>query len=156
MQSHDTEGTNLQVLVGDFNAEPDEPAIQFLQGLAPLSAGRGSPVYTDFQDAWLTAGHEEPQARSQDPAERMHALTFPSDDPKKRIDLVLFRGGASRVRDVSAALIAQEPEISTVNDPGHGMLDRDSPLWASDHRGLLATFRLKVSHVSEVSEKVDL
>ena len=83
--------------------------------------------------------------------------TFPSDEPKKRIDLILFRepqngngngGDGLRVAKkkklvtvIDTHLVGQDPSEDTKNDPGHGMLDRDSPLWASDHRGVVSTFQ---------------
>ena len=50
---------------------------------------------TNFQDAWLAAGHDEPESHSKDTQVQRHELTFPSDEPKKRIDLILFRDGGS-------------------------------------------------------------
>ena len=130
----------LQVMLGDFNAEPDSAAIQYLQGLRTLGGSR-----TDLKDAWLEAGHAEPEPRSQDPEVRRNALTFPSDDPKKRIDLILYRrgggGGGGSVAVESVVVVGQDAEASTKDDPGHGMLDGDSPMWASDHRGVFAEFR---------------
>eukprot|EP00946_MAST-07B_sp_MAST-7B-sp1_P001999 g1999.t1 len=133
----DGNAPTLQVVLGDFNAEPDSAAIQYLQGLRSLGRSR-----TDLRDAWLEVGHPEPEPRSQDPEVRRNALTFPSDDPKKRIDLILYRGDPGvTVSDV--AVVGQDAESSTADDPGHGMLDRDSPMWASDHRGVVAEFRLE-------------
>jgi len=137
-----TAGPNptLQVLLGDFNAEPDSAAIQYLQGLRALDGSR-----TDLKDAWLEVGHAEPEPRSQDPEVQRNALTFPSDDPKKRIDLILYRrsdgGSDSGVVADSVVVVGQDAEASTKDDPGHGMLDGDSPMWASDHRGVVAEFR---------------
>ena len=42
----------------------------------------------------------------------------------------------------SVQVVGQDPEVSTATDKGHGMLDIDSPMWASDHRGVVAEFRL--------------
>ena len=42
---------------------------------------------------------------------------------------------------IDTHLVGQDPSEDTKNDPGHGMLDRDSPLWASDHRGVVSTFQ---------------
>ena len=139
LQHDGTDGNvpTLQVVLGDFNAEPDSAAIQYLQGLRSLGRSR-----TDLKDAWLEVGHPEPEPRSQDPEVRRNALTFPSDDPKKRIDLILYRGDPGvTVNDV--AVVGQDAEPSTADDPGHGMLDMDSPMWASDHRGVVAEFRLE-------------
>lgn len=130
--------SRLQILMGDLNAEPDSKAIQFLQGLTSLGGET-----TDLQDAWLAAGMDEPEPRSQDPQVRRTALTFPSDDPKKRIDLILFRSpGGGPVAVEQVFLTGQDASEETRGDPGHGMLDQDSPLWSSDHRGVVASFNM--------------
>lgn len=88
-----------QMLMGDLNAEPDTVAIQFLMGLTPLpraavSSGGDASTSVDpipparLRDAWSQL-HEEPEPRSTDEAVRYSALTFPSDEPKKRIDMIL-------------------------------------------------------------------
>ena len=59
------------------------------------------------------------------------------------IDFVLFRNGdaaQNKARVVRARLIGQDATPETKNDPGHGMLDQDSPLYASDHRGVVVEF----------------
>ena len=109
---------------------------------------------TDFQDAWLASGYLEPESHSQDLNVQHNMLTFPSDEPKKRIDLILFREPSEQngnsdglakkkklVTVIDTHLVGQDPSEDTKNDPGHGMLDRDSPLWASDHRGVVSTFQ---------------
>ena len=131
----DGNAPTLQVVLGDFNAEPDSAAIQ-CSGLRSLGRSR-----TDLRDAWLGVGHPEPEP-PQDPEVRRNALTFPSYDPKKRIDLILYHEDPGvTVNDV--AVVGQDAEPSTADDPGHGMLDMDSPMWASDHRGVVAEFRLE-------------
>jgi endonuclease/exonuclease/phosphatase family metal-dependent hydrolase len=141
-------GSTFQVLLGDFNAEPDTHAIQYLQGFKEGTDG----TRTDFQDAWLAAGHPEPESHSQDLQVQRNMLTFPSDEPKKRIDLILFRevlrkdgkgkggGQEKNVHVTETRLVGQDPSEETKDDPGHGMLDGDSPMWASDHRGVVTTF----------------
>ena len=131
----------LHLLMGDLNAEPDTEAIQFLQGLREL---RGAPQ-NDLKDAWLEV-HNEPEPRSTDAEVKYNALSFPSDDPKKRIDIMLYRNGpevSKRASVSQASLVGQNALESTQGDPGHGMLDADSPMWASDHRGLLVEFEFK-------------
>jgi endonuclease/exonuclease/phosphatase family metal-dependent hydrolase len=133
----------FQVLMGDLNAEPDTAAIQFLQGLHEVEG-----ISTDFQDAWLAVGMPEPESHSTDEKVRRDMLTFPSHEPKKRIDLILFRQGSGEINRgavevVDTKLYGQDPSEETKDDAGHGMLDQDSPMWASDHRGVASSFVLK-------------
>ena len=44
---------------------------------------------------------------------------------------------------VDTRLYGQDPSEDTKDDSGHGMLDQDSPMWASDHRGVASSFVLK-------------
>lgn len=74
---------HLQILTGDMNGEPDQLNIQFLQGFKELEG-----IRTQLVDTWLVL-HPEPEPRSPDPAVRRNMLTFPSDDPVKRIDFLL-------------------------------------------------------------------
>lgn len=69
---------HVQIMTGDFNAEPDEPAYAFITGDV---AGGG-----DFKDAWLL-GQE---SGSQD----SDGNTFPSCKPVKRIDFILLRNNS--------------------------------------------------------------
>jgi hypothetical protein len=124
--------------------------------------------------------HDEPEPRSSDPRVRREALSFPSDNPTKRIDLalvgtpngahgdvcsgaavdsdpsqhasggVLPRGHPCVCKPIvdSAYLIGQDAHPSApVPDDWHesggvGMTDVSSPLFASDHRGLVVKMRL--------------
>ena len=133
----------IQLLMGDFNAEPDSRGIQFLQGLAPLNG-----TMTDFQDCWL-ALHPEPKPRSNDTNEIDNMLTFPSCNPVKRIDFVMLRRPTKDVEQsvqVTAVQVAgQAPIPGTENFTGPGMLDLEpnaSPIWASDHRAVLVELSL--------------
>ncbi|KDO33629.1 hypothetical protein SPRG_19251 [Saprolegnia parasitica CBS 223.65] len=114
-----------QVLLGDLNAEPSSRGIQFLQGKAPLKGQT-----TDLRDAWLEVHGAEPS--------QPHDMTFPCDAPIKRIDFVLFRGKG----EVDACdVIGQAPTPDTASNPKTvGMLESNSPIYASDHRGVLAQF----------------
>eukprot|EP00937_MAST-01D_sp_MAST-1D-sp2_P004131 g4131.t1 len=132
----------IQLLMGDFNAEPDSRGIRFLQGLGALNG-----IRTDFEDCWL-ALHPEPKPRSNDTNEVDNMLTFPSCNPVKRIDFVLLRrpGDAAR-RAVSvreARLMGQAPLAGTEEFEGPGMLDVNppSPIWASDHRAVFVELGL--------------
>jgi len=131
----------VQVLAGDMNAEPHEAA------LAGLVADSG------LADAWL-ARHAEPPPRDTDAALRRYAFTFPSDDPTKRIDLVL----AGRVRAAATAAapcpgdltvtrvytLGQDPLPGTESMEGRGlgMVSHRSPIWPSDHRAVVVDARL--------------
>ncbi|RHX98290.1 hypothetical protein DYB25_005511 [Aphanomyces astaci] len=126
-----------QVLLGDLNAEPQSHGIQFLQGKVPLHGHT-----TDLRDAWLHVHHEEPEPKSKDKVHVEHAFTFPSDDPVKRIDFVLSRGQGHAV---SCDVFGQAPTADSAHFPkDNGMLSQaqDSPVYASDHRGVVATFRV--------------
>ncbi|KAF1794387.1 PGAP2-interacting protein [Phytophthora cactorum] len=74
-----------QVLLGDLNSEP--------QSLA-------------FASSMEKRNSSEAEPRSTDPDDRQHKFTFPSDNPSKRIDFVLYRGeGRSR----ECEIIGQDP-----------------------------------------------
>ncbi|HOF89560.1 MAG TPA: endonuclease/exonuclease/phosphatase family protein, partial [Armatimonadota bacterium] len=63
----------LTVVGGDFNAQPDEAPIRFLQGQIPLDSRRGALV-----DAWTTAGIGD-------------AETYPTVAPRARIDYIFYQ-----------------------------------------------------------------
>ncbi|GMF19715.1 unnamed protein product [Phytophthora fragariaefolia] len=121
-----------QVLLGDLNSEPQSLGIRFIGGDAELLGQR-----TDMQDAWLEV-HEEAEPRSTDPEDRQHKFTFPSDSPSKRIDFVFYRGDG-KVKECE--IIGQEPTEDTKSFPDDvGMLHPSSPIYASDHRGVVVEF----------------
>ena len=115
---------SASILLGDLNSEPQSYDMQYL-----------SKHLTDF---WLVK-NTEPEPRSKDPELREHAFTFPSDDPKKRIDYMLGYNFDIKKDFHSIELLGQSASEDTRNDPGHGMLDSDSPMWASDHRAVMLT-----------------
>ena len=57
-------------------------------------------VRADLIDAWLVL-HPEPEPRSKDPDVRRNALTFPSDDPVKRIDFLFFAPPGARLGSIA-------------------------------------------------------
>ncbi|KAG6971586.1 hypothetical protein JG687_00001933 [Phytophthora cactorum] len=121
-----------QVLLGDLNSEPQSLGIRFLSGKAELLGQT-----TDMKDAWLEV-HEEAEPRSTDPDDRQHKFTFPSDNPSKRIDFVLYRG-EGQVKECE--IIGQDPTEDTKDFPDDvGMLHASSPVYASDHRGVVVEF----------------
>jgi endonuclease/exonuclease/phosphatase family metal-dependent hydrolase len=112
-----------QVLVGDLNAEPSSAGIQFLMGKKRLQSRR-----TNLRDAWLDVHGREPQTQDE--------FTFPSDRPVKRIDFVMYRGNDTRA--YRCDVIGQMATPETAMNPTHvGMLAPNSPIYASDHRGVL-------------------
>jgi hypothetical protein len=69
----------------------------------------------------------------------------------KRIDYVYWRlssdGAPSplSVTPTTCEVLGQDPTPRTMNyhsREGLGMLDADSPVWASDHRAVMATMRI--------------
>ncbi|KAI9916541.1 hypothetical protein PsorP6_017219 [Peronosclerospora sorghi] len=122
-----------QVLLGDLNSEPQSLGIRFLSGSAELFGQK-----TDLKDAWLEA-HDEAMPQSTDKDDRMHKFTFPSDNPVKRIDYVLYRG-EGHVKECE--IIGQQPTEDTKSFPKDvGMLHSSSPVYASDHRGVVVEFK---------------
>jgi len=86
---------------------------------------------------------EERARASEAQAQEGHAqasFTFPTCDPVKRIDYVLFRGKS--LRPVAARLCGAEPteESKDWDSPGGGMLERNGPVFASDHLAILVNF----------------
>ncbi|KAE8900479.1 hypothetical protein PF005_g1764 [Phytophthora fragariae] len=121
-----------QVLLGDLNSEPQSLGIRFLSGEAEMLGQT-----TDMKDAWLEV-HEEAEPRSTNPKDRQQKFTFPSDSPSKRIDFVLYRG-EGKVKECE--IIGQEPTEDTADYPDDvGMLHPSSPIYASDHRGVVVEF----------------
>jgi hypothetical protein len=60
----------------------------------------------------------------------------------KRIDYILVRAAPGDVAVAACVLKGQAAAGSYRPRDGLGMLDDDSPLWASDHRAVLATLAL--------------
>lgn len=115
------------ILLGDLNSEPQSYDMKYLS--------------ERMDDFWLI-NNDEPEPRSKDPTLRKNAFTFPSDDPKKRIDFIFGHNIDIKEAFNSIKLYGQDPSENTKNDPGHGMLDSDSPMWASDHRAIMLTLNL--------------
>jgi endonuclease/exonuclease/phosphatase family metal-dependent hydrolase len=149
----------VQILLGDMNEEPHNSSMQFWSGKAELEVP-GLPtdvaikVEKPYTDAWLQV-HPEPEPRSADARLRGEAFSFPSDDPKKRIDTAFITSmppaesglpdhrpnhSPSTIEVRDAWLVGQQPVPGSGNssNPEHvGMVHPDSPLWASDHRGVV-------------------
>ena len=103
------------VVVGDFNATPDDV---------------GMP--SDLTDAWTAAGNDGtgPEAAT---CCRTADLTDPESGLADRIDYIWLRG----LEVDSCVRIGADPDDRT--EPGDGTGQR---LWPSDHAGLVATLRL--------------
>lgn len=86
--------------------------------------------------------HPEPKPRSTSEGARRNALTFPTDNPVKRIDYIIYKqGNGVHVRVDDAQLIGREPWSGTeTDDILAGMMSKDSAIWPSDHRGVYADF----------------
>uniref|UniRef100_A0A7S3V086 Endonuclease/exonuclease/phosphatase domain-containing protein n=1 Tax=Aplanochytrium stocchinoi TaxID=215587 RepID=A0A7S3V086_9STRA len=119
----------LQVIAGDLNAEATDDSIRMFQGLMVYNGTRSM-----FKDAWLEH-FKEPRPRSYKFHDMRKAFTFPSDEPKKRIDFIFYSGHSVTIRD--AKLIGLEPEEKQRGKKQVGMEMPNSALYASDHRGLL-------------------
>jgi endonuclease/exonuclease/phosphatase family metal-dependent hydrolase len=133
--------SSVVLLLGDMNDEPSGASIRFWSNQSSVSVG-GVPfrVSGEYRDAWL-ASHPEPEPRSTDETVRYEALTFPSDNPQKRIDFLFARGPVG-VR--GSWLIGQDPMSGTnLTDDHVGMVHQLSPVWASDHRGLVVDLALR-------------
>lgn len=81
---------DVQILTGDFNAEPMEPAYRFITGQesiveTAIESG-GVTQSPDFRDAWLLGGET---------GEESDGYTFPSCNPVKRIDFLLVRNASN-------------------------------------------------------------
>ena len=100
---------HVQILTGDFNAEPNEPAYRYITGdheetvtesetegqtatEAKRESGSRSGLETEselvpnFRDAWLLGGRSEHES---------DGYTFPSCNPIKRIDFILVRNATT-------------------------------------------------------------
>lgn len=97
---------NPKILVGDLNDDPHSPTLRFLLQEA-------SPP---FADAWQIANRLE------------SGFTFPSHQPKHRIDYILF----------SPPDAFEVEEIRTV-----GNVPNSGGIYPSDHLGLVALLRFK-------------
>lgn len=110
-----TSTSPVQVLTGDFNAEPHEFAIRYLLGKERVAdmvavereessagdassdtaatevAGEQAPAPTGFVDAW-----EHMQLfTSEEASNNDNGLTFPACNPVKRIDFIMVRNHSS-------------------------------------------------------------
>ena len=140
--------------LGDADAEPERGRERERDGEVAL------------RDVFLGSRHAPPEPAPRDPdaAVRRWAFTFPSDDPVKRIDLVFAglrgrdaaaeplcgaaegggaragaAGGGACLRVDEAYVVGQDATPGTEMGGG-GMVAAQSPIWASDHRGVAVDF----------------
>ena len=168
----------VQLLAGDFNAEPEEKAMKFLldaENFDQCSGGTNA-----FVDAWeaVQPGLSEAQRTAQDSISR-DGLTFPSCNPIKRIDFIMVRnhtfcnaGGSSTSGTADdkeensqdkdpwytaatvvvrrTEVVGKQPSADTLHlasgREGLGMLDLDSPNWASDHFAVVSDLEIVAIH----------
>ena len=120
-----------------------DPVFDRRDGEKRTSKGKGelSGKRTNYKDAFLQV-HPEPKPRSPSKGARAKALTFPTDNPVKRIDYIIYKQGSGvHVRVDDSQLIGLKPWSGTeTDDLKAGMMSKDSALWPSDHRGVYADF----------------
>lgn len=102
-----TAGKRPALLVGDFNARPDSLPVRFITGQAEIGGERG-----DFVDLWDVAGDGQ-------------GNTYPSHEPKIRIDYAFLRAPGRKVNTLVRW-------IRTVGDE-----PTDDGLLPSDHLALV-------------------
>jgi endonuclease/exonuclease/phosphatase family metal-dependent hydrolase len=163
---------SLQVVTGDMNAEPHEPAMRALVAAGIVvtdssSSGSGdASSLPQLQDVWR-AHYREPVPRDHDAASKRYGFTFPSDDPVKRIDLMFagyragssdsfskaplcdpkkvgVNGGRGCVHADRVWVVGQDPLPGTEGGEGRGlgMNHEHSPIYSSDHRAVVTSFRI--------------
>ena len=102
----------MQVLMGDFNAEPEEVAIQYLLEKANFNLAGSDchsttecekPQYAPFVDAWqyvqqsthaVTPSTSDMAAEPEVEVKSDAGLTFPACNPVKRIDFIMVRNAS--------------------------------------------------------------
>ena len=113
---------HVQILTGDFNAEPNEAAYRYITGelssveLAEITDDHqekrcDNSLMPDFQDAWLLGGEKVDEA---------DGFTFPSCNPVKRIDFILIRNATATTvdhrdsSDCTSVRYSKEPWQATI------------------------------------------
>jgi len=114
MQQFDTPA----LFMGDLNNEPDSKPIQFLSGDIELNG-----IKTTLRDVWLMKHSEPRKVGNEENEAEDPGLTFPTDNPIKRIDFIFLKDDQNELTP---------DRIDTFGKVGHHM--------ASDHLGLSADF----------------
>jgi endonuclease/exonuclease/phosphatase family metal-dependent hydrolase len=111
--SNPAKNSQIQVLTGDFNAEPQEEAIAFLlsgaehEGDATVEGHEGKQErrWAPFVDAWE---HMRARSHSTEQVDEAKAVaegyTFPACSPVKRIDFIMVRNRTAELSIASAAV----------------------------------------------------
>lgn len=129
--------------MGDFNAKPNTKSIQFLEGLYELEN-----VKTDLKDSYFDIYKEEPNKNTID------LYTFESNRPRKRIDYIMYRNSCNvTVNDYK--VIGQNAFPGTENRKGLDMVEKSSPIYASDHRGVYVDFQINNNNNKKWNNNLD-
>lgn len=155
------------ILGGDLNGEPGEEFLRML--VSGERKDEEGPFHDAFQAA-STVGCVSSTGSGH--AWVKNGFTFPTCNPEKRIDFLLFQNASHTSVEVEFFKLLgtdhQENEEGEENggmaelqigpegdsgaedlggrEPGVGMLDSESHLWASDHFGIASVFKIESIH----------
>lgn len=121
----------MQVLVGDLNSKSDTDSIQFLQGYKELEG-----LKSDLKDSYKVLYENEPNKN-----DKKDLFTFESNRPRKRIDYVLYRNSCN-ITINNYDIIGEKAYPGSENRKIGDMVDKNSPIFASDHRGVYVDMQL--------------
>lgn len=148
--SRPLDGKLLQVAGGDLNAEPEEAAVRLLE------ADAQEPLR--LTDLWRESRRLLRERKQEDGWDDV-GFTFPVHSPEKRIDFLFLRTdlidpsdrpcncsslASAEIEAVFLTGASPSPDTAHLHRSraGLGLLDADSPVWASDHRALVADLLL--------------
>lgn len=120
----------MQVLVGDLNAKSDKESIKFLEGISELNG-----IKSDLKDSYKMIYENEVNDKNKE------LFTFESNRPRKRIDYILYRNSCN-ISISDYKVIGQKAYPGTENRKNYDMIDKNSPIYASDHRGVYVDMQL--------------
>lgn len=156
---------DIQIFGGDLNAEPSEDEIEVLLHKEVEHEYPNNIML----DTWLCHHPEPATGDSASDDERENALTFASDNATKRIDYVFVSAASSlpmedicpnypfpvklpsgspnsmKLKHVHPMFLIGQHHLPGTGDPENsdGMIDKNSPLYASDHRGLVVDLTME-------------
>ncbi len=118
-------GALPDVVVGDFNAQPDAAEMRFMTGLQTLARPGGTPRSAFFADAFAWAGQRSAEGEGATFDRTRNPYAAYAREPPRRIDYVFVRGpdDHGRGEPLSARVVCTE------------VVDGVAP---SDHYGVLA------------------